>query len=85
MGRRGGLLVDLNRQGNWTGYSWQCCEKKNRPASGILVTAQVDSGNECFKKIVAAGGSIVVPKRTIPGAGYPAHFQDPEGNGSGFR
>ena len=54
--------------------------KKDRPASGILVTAQVDSVDECLKKIVAAKGSIVVPKRAIPGVGYQAHFRDPEGN-----
>jgi uncharacterized protein len=54
--------------------------KKDRPESGILVTAQVDSVDECLKKIVANGGSIVVPKRAIPGVGYQAHFRDPEGN-----
>jgi predicted enzyme related to lactoylglutathione lyase len=54
--------------------------KKDRPASGILVTAQVDSVDECLKKIIAAGGSIVVPKRVIPGVGYQAHFRDSEGN-----
>ena len=54
--------------------------KKDRPASGVLVTAQVDSVDECLKKIVTAGGSIVVPKQAIPGVGYQAHFRDPEGN-----
>ena len=54
--------------------------KKDRPASGVLVTAQVDSVDECLKKIITAGGSIVVPKRAIPGGGYQAQFRDPEGN-----
>jgi uncharacterized protein len=54
--------------------------KKDRPASGVLITAQVDSVDECLKKIVTAGGSIVVPKRAIQGVGYQAHFRDPEGN-----
>ena len=54
--------------------------KKDRPASGVLITAQVDSVDECLKKIVTDGGSIVVPKRAIPGVGYQAHFRDPEGN-----
>jgi len=53
---------------------------KDRPASGVLVTAQVDSVDDCLKKIVTAVGSIVVPKRAIPGVGYQAHFRDPEGN-----
>ena len=54
--------------------------KKDRPAQGNLITAQVDSVDDCLKKIVTAGGSIVVPKRAIPGVGYQAHFRDPEGN-----
>jgi len=54
--------------------------KKDRPASGVLVTAQVDSVDDSLKKIVNDGGSIVVPKRAIPGVGYQAHFRDPEGN-----
>jgi len=54
--------------------------KKDRPASGVLVTAQVDSVDECLKKIIIAGGSIVIPKRAITGVGYQAHFRDPEGN-----
>jgi hypothetical protein len=53
--------------------------KKDRPASGVLVTAQVESVDDCLKKIIATGGSIVVPKRAIPGVGYQAHFRDPEG------
>lgn len=54
--------------------------KKDRPASGVLVTAQVDSIDGCLKKITLAGGSIIVPKRAIPEVGYQAHFRDPEGN-----
>ncbi len=54
--------------------------KKDRPASGVLVTAQVDSVDECLKKVIIAGRSIVIPKRAIPGVGYLAHFRDPEGN-----
>ena len=54
--------------------------KKDRPASGVLVTAQVDSVDDCLKKIVNDRESIVVPKRAIPGVGYQAHFRDPEGN-----
>jgi predicted enzyme related to lactoylglutathione lyase len=54
--------------------------KKDRPASGVLVTAQVDSIDDCLKKITLAGGSIIVPKRAIPGVGYQAHIRDPEGN-----
>jgi predicted enzyme related to lactoylglutathione lyase len=45
-------------------------EKKDRPDSGVLVTAQDESFDACLKKIAAAGGSIVVTKRAIPGFGY---------------
>jgi predicted enzyme related to lactoylglutathione lyase len=54
--------------------------KKDRPASGVLVTVRVDSVDASLKSIVSNGGSIVVPKRAIPGVGYQAHFRDPEGN-----
>jgi len=54
--------------------------KQDRPASGILVTAQVDSVDVTLRDVLAAGGSIVVPKRAIPGVGWQAHFRDPEGN-----
>jgi predicted enzyme related to lactoylglutathione lyase len=43
--------------------------KSDRPASGVLVTAQVESQDTCLKNIVRNGGSIVVPKRAIPGVG----------------
>jgi len=62
------------------GINGGIARKKDRPASGFLVTAQVDSIDECLKKITKAGGSIVVPKQPIPGVGYQAHFRDPEGN-----
>jgi len=65
---------------NEQGIDGGIARKKDRPASGVLVTAQVDSVDECLKKIITAGGSIVVPKRAIPGVGYQAHFRDPEGN-----
>jgi predicted enzyme related to lactoylglutathione lyase len=54
--------------------------KQDPPASGILVTAQVDSVDECLRTVTGAGGSIVLPKRAIPGVGYQAHVKDPEGN-----
>jgi predicted enzyme related to lactoylglutathione lyase len=43
--------------------------KKDHPDSGVLVTTQDKSVDACLKKIAAAGGSIVVPKRAIPGLG----------------
>ena len=36
--------------------------------------------NDSLKKIVASRGSIVLPKRVIPGVGHQAPIRDPEGN-----
>jgi len=65
---------------NEPGINGGIARKKDRPASGVLVTAQVDFVDECLKKIILAGGSVVVPKQAIPGVGYQAHFRDPDGN-----
>jgi uncharacterized protein len=54
--------------------------RSDRQASGVLVTAQVDSIEVCLEKIKESGGEIIVPKRPIPGVGYQAHFRDTEGN-----
>jgi hypothetical protein len=42
--------------------------KKDRPASGVLITAQVDSVDD-YKNIVLDGGSIIDPKRVMQGGG----------------
>ncbi|MEI6292059.1 MAG: VOC family protein [Methanomicrobiales archaeon] len=62
------------------GINGGIARQRDRPSSGILVTAGVASVDETLKLIVASGGSIVVPKQAIPGVGWQAHFRDPEGN-----
>jgi predicted enzyme related to lactoylglutathione lyase len=54
--------------------------KQGQPNAGLLITAHVASVDKTLKKINAAGGSIVVPKRAIPDIGWQTHFRDPEGN-----
>jgi hypothetical protein len=49
--------------------------KKDRPASGVLVTAQVDSVDECLKKIVAAGAEHCCPEAGDSECGLPGAFQ----------
>lgn len=66
------------------GINGGIARKQDRPASGVLVTAEVASVDEVLRRITAAGGSIVVPKQAIPGIGWQAHFRDPEGNGIGI-
>ncbi len=46
---------------------------------GTLNYLLVDSVDETSKRIQAAGGKILVPKSEVPGQGWFAIFQDPEG------
>jgi predicted enzyme related to lactoylglutathione lyase len=43
-------------------------------------TVSVASVDEFTKKVVEAGGTVMVPKRPVPGQGYLAYCIDPEGN-----
>jgi uncharacterized protein len=44
-----------------------------------IVTMDVDSIEDAIKKVEAAGGSVALPKQTIPGVGYQAYCVDPDG------
>lgn len=46
---------------------------------GTLNYLLVDSVEEASSKIEAGGGKILVPKSEVPGMGWFAIFQDPEG------
>ena len=46
----------------------------------VTNTIDVPDVDEYVKKIESAGGKILAPKMVIPGVGYMAYFQDPEGN-----
>jgi predicted enzyme related to lactoylglutathione lyase len=43
-------------------------------------TVDVPSVDDFVKKITAAGGKVVMPKRAVPGQGYLAYCADTEGN-----
>jgi uncharacterized protein len=43
-------------------------------------TISVPSVDKAIVKILDAGGKIIMPKYAIPGIGWLAYFQDPEGN-----
>ncbi len=49
-----------------------------------MITINVDSVDDALKRVEAGGGSIVSPKREIPGMGAFAYFQDTEGNTLGL-
>ena len=47
---------------------------------GTRNTISVASADEALGKVVAAGGKALSPKMAVPGVGYHALCQDPEGN-----
>ena len=51
-----------------------------RDHKGTTIAIEIPSVDEFTEKIVEAGGSVVMPKRPIPGMGYIAYCMDTEGN-----
>jgi predicted enzyme related to lactoylglutathione lyase len=58
--------------------------ERQDPPEATVNTIDVDSVDEYVAKVVAHGGSVVVPKTAIPGAGYLAYCKDTEGNTFGL-
>jgi predicted enzyme related to lactoylglutathione lyase len=58
--------------------------KREFPGATIFNTIGVPSIDEFMKKIEENGGTIVVPKMSVPGVGYAAYFKDTEGNTFGL-
>jgi predicted enzyme related to lactoylglutathione lyase len=54
--------------------------RRRIPGEAMSNTISVSSVDEYASKIQKAGGKITVPKSAIPGVGWLAYFQDPEGN-----
>lgn len=48
--------------------------------SHVINTIDVPSVDDYVEKIVASGGTIVMPKMEVPNVGYLAYFKDTEGN-----
>ena len=53
---------------------------RQRPDERTTNTIGVDSVDDYVDKIVASGGTVVMPKHAIPGVGYLAYCADTEGN-----
>ena len=51
--------------------------KQKNPGINTIDVSDVD---EYIEKIKNAGGTVIVPKTTMPGIGYLAFFKDPQGN-----
>ena len=54
--------------------------QKLASGGGVVMYLLVDDIDEFSKKIALAGGTVVVPKSSIPGTGWYGHFKDPDGN-----
>jgi predicted enzyme related to lactoylglutathione lyase len=50
------------------------------PASGPVITTDVESIDAALEKIEKLGGSTVVAKQAVGDMGFAAYFRDPEGN-----
>jgi predicted enzyme related to lactoylglutathione lyase len=61
-----------------TGINGAIMEKGNFKAT--VNTVGVASVDKALKKIMEAGGKVVMPKGTVPGQGYVAYVADTEGN-----
>ena len=54
--------------------------RRSEGDSGVINSIDVPSVDEYVAKIEGVGGSVVAPKRAIPGVGYLAYCKDPDGN-----
>ncbi len=54
--------------------------RRPHPGAGTVNTLDVSSVDESCKAVEQKGGKIVMPKMAVPGVGYLAYGQDPEGN-----
>jgi len=58
--------------------------RRSQPGASTVNTVDVKSVDDMVGEIVKAGGSVIAPKMPIPGIGYLAYCQDPEGNTFGL-
>jgi len=54
--------------------------RRERPGGGTVNTIGVESIDGAVNAIGKNGGTIVAPKMAVPGVGWLAYAQDPEGN-----
>ena len=54
--------------------------RRGKGESGAINSIDVPDVDKFIAKIEGAGGTVIVPKRAIPGVGYLAYCKDTEGN-----
>ncbi len=57
--------------------------KKRDPRQPMANTIQVESVDDTIRLVEQHGGKCCMPKMAIPGVGWLAYFNDPEGNTHG--
>ncbi|UCH03222.1 MAG: VOC family protein [Candidatus Bathyarchaeota archaeon] len=58
--------------------------RRTAARAATVNTISVPSIDEYIEKIKEHKGTIIVPKTAIPGVGWTAYFEDPEGNSFGL-
>lgn len=58
--------------------------KRTEPITSPVITINVDSIDECVKKVEAEGGKLIYPKKKIGMIGFSAYIRDSEGNTIGL-
>jgi predicted enzyme related to lactoylglutathione lyase len=53
---------------------------RGAPDEVVVITVGVDDVDAYVERVVGAGGSVVMPRRAIPGVGWLAYVKDTEGN-----
>jgi predicted enzyme related to lactoylglutathione lyase len=54
--------------------------QRDQPWQSVTPTIEVESADDYAARVVAEGGTILVPKTSIPGVGELVTFRDTEGN-----
>jgi len=54
--------------------------RRGRGEAGVINSIDVPDVDKFIAKIEGAGGTVIVPKRAIPGVGWLAYCKDTEGN-----
>jgi predicted enzyme related to lactoylglutathione lyase len=57
---------------------------RGEPTTVVVNTMDVASVDDAIARVVANGGTVLMPKMPVPGVGYLAYFRDTEGNAFGM-
>lgn len=71
------LMTGEKDQPGIDGGLMKACD--DSPTRAVINTIDVPSVDDYVEKITKAGGSVVMPKTTVPGIGFLAYCKDTEG------